>query len=90
LRDHSIKDHSEDPDQALQWDEQGFGCHSYRKALGKAAMHTEDPFGDNRSDWKTIDNIGKFFPDLDTTSSLALVIKTVDLREIGIFMVTPE
>ena len=51
-------------------------------------MHAENFLIDKSSNWEAIEAIGKNFPELDTMSTLALIIESIDAIDGGAFVVT--
>lgn len=53
-------------------------------------MNAKDLARNNRSDGETVECVDERLPDLDIAPSLALVVKAVDPRDIGAFVVASE
>ena len=53
-------------------------------------MHAENFLIDKSSNWEAIEAIGKNLPKLDTMSTLALIIESIDAIDGGAFVVTSE
>mmetsp|Transcript_45616 Transcript_45616/g.52536 ORF Transcript_45616/g.52536 Transcript_45616/m.52536 type:complete len:202 (+) Transcript_45616:1014-1619(+) len=53
-------------------------------------MHTEDLFVNNGSNGQAVEAIGESFPQFNTVSTFAFIIKAIDSVDRGTFMVPPQ
>ena len=53
-------------------------------------MHTENLVIDQSSDWHTVENILKFFPESDRISIFTFIVEAVDSINLTAFMISPE
>ena len=53
-------------------------------------MHAENFLIDKSSNWEAIEAIGKNFPKLDTMTTLALIIESINSIDGGTFVVTSQ
>jgi hypothetical protein len=53
-------------------------------------MDTEDLSSHNRCDWEAVECVHKGFPDLDIASPFALIVETVNSRNIGALMIASQ
>jgi hypothetical protein len=53
-------------------------------------MHTQNLLIDQSSNWKTIEHIGEYFPELNGVPAFALIVKTINPVNLSALMIASQ